>query len=198
MSVTLPTSPGPREATPRLRRFGVDLNPALGGPSLRVQRLGTRFAVDFVYPPMTKAQAEPIIGALLDADTAGDTLLARLPMGALASSLGTPLVNGAGQTGYSLVCDGFTAGVTIPAGTPFSFTAGSRTMLHMTRVAATANGSGQVTLPIGPLLRASPADNAALEFTNPKIEGHVDGREWPWTVTVEKHYLVSFTLLENA
>jgi hypothetical protein len=61
----------------------------------------------------------------------------------------------------------------------------------------TANGSGQVQLHIAPLLRAAPANAAALNFSAPVVEGLLTGPvEWSldrlrWTST-------SFTLSENA
>lgn len=197
MSVTLPTTVRPSHAKLYLRRAGRDLTPANLGPVQRLARLGTRFAADLVYPPMTKVQAEALIGALVDVDTQGTTLVVELPMGPLAASLGTPLVNGASQSGSTLNADGFTASVAIPVGTPFSVVASSRNWLHMTRQAISANGSGVAALPIGPMLRASPADNAALTFAAPKLEGFIDGNELPWDVDTAMLYGLAFTVFEN-
>lgn len=196
MAVTLPTSPAPRAATPKLRRAGTFLRPANGGPIQRIGRLGSRYAVDFVFPPMTKAQAGPFIAALLETDTDNETLVARLPQPSGASA-GSPQVNGAGQGGSSLTADGFTAGITLAAGTAFSFQAGGRHYLHLLKADAVVNGSGQATLAISPMMRVSPGDNAALEFANPVLEGFVEGEEMPWDVDTAGHYHIAFTLYEN-
>lgn len=197
MAIALPATPRTSSGTPVLRRFGADLRPLTGGPVQRFTRIGTRFAVQMTYPPMTKAQAEPLIAALVDADTLNDTVIAPLTMAPLVASLGAaPLVNGAGQAGAILNADAFTPGVVIPVGTPFSFLVAGRNYLHMTRAAISANGSGAAALPIGPLLRASPADNTALNFAAPQIEGFVEGPEIPWSVDTAMLYGVSFALFE--
>lgn len=97
---------------------------------------------------------------------------------------GTPLVNGANQTGNSLVIDGVTANQIINKGTVFNVTginqvnALSKTdTRYGTRFVVTstvqADGSGNVTLPIYPAIEpigqyqnvtGSPADNAAVTF----------------------------------
>lgn len=86
-----------------------------------------------------------------------------------ALTVGTPLVNGASQTGSTLAIDGATLSATIASkGDFFSFNdTSSRKRLHMLTADATTNGSGQVTLAIAPPLRSSPADNAALDFSTP-------------------------------
>jgi len=95
---------------------------------------------------------------------------------------GTPLVNGANQTGTSLVTDGWSANATIKAGTVFTI-AGVNAVHQETKVDygflkqfvvtadATADGLGAATLSISPSITttgayqnvsAGPADNAAL------------------------------------
>lgn len=76
---------------------------------------------------------------------------------------GTPLVNGAGQSGATLAIDGCTVGATLLAGDFI----GVNGELKMVVADATANGSGQMSLSIEPPLRASPADNAPLTLVRP-------------------------------
>lgn len=96
----------------------------------------------------------------------------------------TPLVNGASQTGASLICDGFDANVTIKKGDIFTLasvfavhpeTRAAYSFLQQFTVTAdaTASGAGAVTLAISPSITTSgalqnvdagPADNAALTF----------------------------------
>lgn len=83
------------------------------------------------------------------------------------TGLGTPLVNGAGQTGSSLVTDGWT-GSGLRAGDFFSL--GTLTSLRLYRLTADAPPTaGAATLQIIPPLRSSPADNAALNVVNPGV-----------------------------
>ncbi|MFN3584832.1 hypothetical protein [Phenylobacterium sp.] len=197
MAIVLPASPAPARAKPRLVQFGLDLKPPTGAEAQRALRLGTRYAVELAYPPMTKAQFDDLFGALLDAATQETTVVAEYPQGA-GGGVGAPLVNGGGQTGSTLNADGLTAGVAIPRGRFFSFQAGGRHYLHATRQAVTASGGGAAALPIGPMLRASPADNAALEFVAPKIEGFVGIDEIAWDHDEAGIYRIAFTITENA
>lgn len=76
------------------------------------------------------------------------------------------LVNGAGQSGTSLACDGAPLNRTILyAGEYFQI----GTEFKIVTADATSNGSGQVTFNFKPALRASPADNAAVTTLNPQL-----------------------------
>lgn len=59
-----------------------------------------------------------------------------------------------------------------------------------------ANGSGEASLPIWPMLRKSPTDNAVIELSAPKIEGYVPtGQEW--SISSLKSVGLSFTVTER-
>jgi hypothetical protein len=90
----------------------------------------------------------------------------RLPVSEIAqsSSSSTPLVNGASQTGRSIVSDGWPVSSTIlSAGMYVTI---NNQLLQLT-AAVTSNASGQATISVAPAVRTSPADNAAIEFKNP-------------------------------
>lgn len=83
-------------------------------------------------------------------------------------AIGTPLVNGANQTGAALACDGFGAGATVfLPGDFIAYATPAGRSLHVVTANAIANGSGQATLAIEPPIRTSPADNAALIHASP-------------------------------
>tara|TARA_R100000231_G_scaffold139610_1_gene121604 strand:+ start:2835 stop:5048 length:2214 start_codon:yes stop_codon:yes gene_type:complete len=74
---------------------------------------------------------------------------------------GTPLVNGAGQTGTTVNVDGFTADPKVNE----TFTiAGNATEYEI--IAVTNTGSGAYTLALDKTLAATPADNAAITIVN--------------------------------
>lgn len=83
------------------------------------------------------------------------------------SGYGTPLVNGAGQTGGSLITDGWGASG-LQMGDFFSLGTDVSTRLHQLTADATPVG-GAATLQFTPRLRSSPADNAPLQLANPKV-----------------------------
>lgn len=198
MSVALPVLPNLAEVHPRLLDNSAVLTPALGGPVQQISRLGSRYAVEVVLPSLTVDQARPWIAARLKAKTEAATVRLEWPQAGPAEAVGgNPAVNGAGQAGARLNVSGLPSGAVIPAQTFFSFVSGARSYLHATTAAATANGSGEVQLHIAPILRASPADETALEFEAPVIEGFIDGSSTDWTVERLLWTTTSFTLTEN-
>ena len=78
---------------------------------------------------------------------------------------GTLRVNGASQSGSSLVCDGATASVTnyLREGDYVSF--GNE--LHMITADTNSDGSGNVTLSLAPPIRKQPADDTLVDYTSP-------------------------------
>ena len=78
---------------------------------------------------------------------------------------GTPLVNGASQTGSTLNIDGCSNNIThwIRRGDYFSVTVNGEQELHMCTADDDSNGSGQIAgLAFEPRLRASPLNNAVI------------------------------------
>ena len=86
-------------------------------------------------------------------------------------SYGTVLVNGAGQTGTSLVVDGLTSAP--QAGD--TFTLAGVNLIYTVTATATVT-SGGATLTINPALNSSPADNAAVTFLTANRSGGLKNR----------------------
>lgn len=80
---------------------------------------------------------------------------------------GAPLVNGAGQTGTSLVTDGWGA-TGLRAGDFFTLGTGTFTRLHQLTADVVPSG-GAATLQFVPALRYSPVDNATVFVTSPAV-----------------------------
>ena len=76
------------------------------------------------------------------------------------SQRGTPLVNGASQSGLTLIIDGLTSNPQIQE----EFTIAGITGTYRI-TAVTNNGSGTYTLSLNTALASSPADNASITFT---------------------------------
>jgi hypothetical protein len=197
MAVTLPTSPAPRSMTPRLVSRRRDLEPTFSGPTTRVRRLGSRWSVDVEMPPMTYESAMTWIAALTSAEA--DTVILRLPQpGFDTGSPGTPLVNGASQLGATINLDGFTVGYLVKAGQWLNLTAAGRSYLYQAVADRYPSDTGVMpSLGINPMIRRSPADNSAVEFATPAIEGFLSGRETMWTVDVARTVGLAFTVTER-
>jgi hypothetical protein len=92
---------------------------------------------------------------------------------------GTPLVNGAAQTGTTLATDGWTpstAGILL-AGDYI----GVNGELKLLVADAASNGAGEATLSFEPPLRASPVDNAVITTTRPLATFMLDEDASRWT-----------------
>jgi len=146
---------------------------------------------------MTQANAYPWIAFLTMLKGPKGTFLAGDPKHTTPQGLGggTPLVNGASQTGSSLITDGWTISVnTLKAGDYFSIA----NTLYMNLQDVTADGSGNATFDIYPSLRTSPANDAALDLTSPLGTFRLgEGHTRLYTVDSKGGYKVKFQAIES-
>jgi len=115
----------------------------------------------------------------------------RIPHG---TATGTPLVNGANQTGNQLIIDGATINLPtwLKQGDYFQV---NNEYKCMTADAA-SDGSGNVTLNFFPQLRMSPPDNEPIVVTNPKCVMMLDSQNLQWQSDNAKIISLSFTARE--
>lgn len=170
MTITLPTSPRAASAKPRLVANAVQTQPIAGGVVQRKLRLGTRWALDVILPPMTY-QTAMAWTADLAASEAAEVLLLWPQPPEVVGVIGAPVVNGAGQSGSNLAVRGASAGYAYKKGLFFSLIEGGRRYLHQIVADVIANGAGAANLTLSPMLRVSPSDGALMEFYEPKIQG---------------------------
>jgi hypothetical protein len=107
---------------------------------------------------------------------------------------GTPLVNGANQTGASIITDGWTAGQTGILKAWDWMQIESR--LYAVLADANSDGSGNATFDIWPPLRKSPANNATITVTNPTGTWRMMSRP---TIPIDEtpYVRVPFTAIED-
>lgn len=136
----------------------------------------------FQYRPMKDAQLAALQAALATADlgTAMNLWHPDFPRG-IGSNM-TGAVNGAGQSGTSLITDGWTpsAVVAVPGDIVFVTYTGIGSQMFRLRTGATANGSGQVTLALDAPLRGSPPDNSLVTFNAAVIGVALQARLTGW------------------
>lgn len=141
---------------------------------------GSLWRADITLPPMDRNEGDPwkafllALGGRLGTFTMGD------PRGTAPRGIatGTPLVKGAGQTGQSLITDGWTINITgiLKAGDYLQI--GS--YLYVNLNDANSNGTGDATLDIWPRLRSSPSDNAAITVKSAKGLWRLTSNERSW------------------
>lgn len=205
MSITyplsLPSSP------PGLRNLEFGMNNVVGvgqspysGSQQAYDWMGEWWDVKGSLPPMVRADAERWIAWMAALRGRYGTFLLGDPLGKTPRGVatGTPLVNGAGQTGRSLVTDGWTPSITgiLKAGDYIQLGTGTTTRLYKVMQDVNSNGSGQATLDIFPILRESPADNAAVTKSSCKGTFRLTVNRRNWTVDVAQTYGLGFEAVE--
>lgn len=194
--IDLPDYPSPVSATPGLVDYGGFLTPSLGGPIQRIERMGTRFGISVTMPPMENPKTGRIwVARLIKGKQEGARMEWPL-QGFKPGTPGTIRVNGAGQSGRSLILDGATPGYVAREGQFFSIETNSQHYLYMVAQETIFNASGQATLPIEPMLRVAPADNDLCHFGRPMIEGFIMGDRFDWEMALADFTSISFDLLE--
>ena len=127
-----------------------------------------RWLVTADWMGLTRAQFAPIQAFVIAQRGQWDSFAMVLPGHKVPQGVasGSPLVNGASQSGRTLVTDGWTPSTTgiLKAG-DFIGIAG-QTKVYMVTADATSDAAGNATLTIEPALMATPADNAALVVRN--------------------------------
>lgn len=161
---------------------------------------GQMWQADVTLPPMKRADAEQWVAWLVSLRGQLGTFLMGDPIGETArgAATGTPLVNGADQTGGSLVIDGATNSITgwLKAGDYIQLGSGSTATLHKVLADANSDGSGNVTLDIWPHIRTAPADNATVTVSNTVGRWRLASNESSWSVNEAAIYGISFTAME--
>jgi len=163
---------------------------------------GSMWRGDVEFKPMLNSDAASVKAFLADLQGQYGTFLYGDPdylaVGARGSLGGTPLVNGAGQTGNTLAIDGASLSVTnwIRKGDYFQLGTGTSARLYMITEDANSNGSGEVTLTFQPALRSSPADNQAVTITGAKGLMRLASNTAEWSSNYRPIYGVRISYVE--
>lgn len=198
--LSLPTSPTSQVITLRKHSVGAKGISPFSLVSQVQMGGGQCWSGSVVLPRMTRAQAEPWIAKLVSLNGVEGSFLAgdsanKLPRGV---ATGTPLVKGGGQTGYDLITDGWTSGVTgiLKAGDWVQLGSGSSAKLYKNIVDVNSNGSGEATLTLWPRITSAPADNAALVISSP-MGKFMLAQDVEWNIDPGKIYSTGFEIIQD-
>lgn len=160
---------------------------------------GQRFEADVTLPPMTRASADVWNTFFIKLYGQYGTFLlgdpnAATPRGTASSSPGTPVVNGASQTGNTLNIDGVPADQTgyLKAGDYIQLGSGSGARLYKVLDDADSNASGEVELTIYPDLRSSPSDDATVVVSSAVGLFRLTTPTHNWSISMDGFYSLSF------
>lgn len=177
------------------------LVPSYGGEEQQIIRPGSRFGVEITLPRKRYAA----IGAAgvmqwisrLNQAKHGEALF-RVPQpGLVIPAAGVPRVNGAGQSGITLNCDGFNAGYAWREGQFISILHAGNHYVHQFAADGAANGAGVAVLPLFPMLRVEPADNSLIFIEAPMIQGKILGDEQQWEIDYIRTAGLTFAIAEK-
>jgi len=114
------------------------------------------------------------------------------------AATGTPLVNGAGQTGREINTDGWTPDVTgiLKAGDFVQFGSGSTATLHKQLIDADSDSGGLVALMLAPKVVSAPDDGSTLVVTNAAGVFRLSANAVPISTTPPNQRSMSFRAME--
>ena len=170
MAIPIPSVPNFTTSSFYLQFNTQEFESPLSKSVQRVQLSGPRWVASFSLPSMIRDTVSEWITFFNNLRGNLNTFNAFDPEGKIprGSAGGTPLVNGASQTGNTLITDGWpisTNGILLK-GDYFSLNG----ELKQITEDANSDGSGNATLTFEPNLRNSPADDAPLTTQNATVE----------------------------
>jgi hypothetical protein len=184
--VTLPSFFPIKESSMRLRSVQQSFTSPLSGYTQVSAAITQKWEADITLRPMTNLEAGAIRAFLAKLNGMENTFKIydpdrKLPLGTAKTTPGTPLVNGAGQTGTTINVDGLPLSATnyLVEGDFIEFNG----EFKMVVAPVNTNGSGQAAIQFRPAIRNAPADNApvivqsaacAMMLSEPKIEWNSD------------------------
>ena len=172
--------------------------------NLQVHRhQGQRWEADITLPPMKRAEAEVWISFFMKlygsygTFTMGDPNGAT-PRGTASTNAGTPVVNGASQTGGELAIDGLPTSETgyLLAGDYIQLGSGTGAQLYKVLDDVDTNASGEATVTIWPDLRSSPADDATVVVSNAVGLFRLGTNTTDWQINQAGFYSMTFGAVE--
>ena len=198
--VSFPASIGLANLNIRARNVvGISASPFTGQQQV-YKHQGQWWEAEVSLPPMKRADAEQVVAFLLKMNGQYGTFLlgdksATAPRGV---GTGTPLVNGAGQTGNELITDGWTTSTTgiLKAGDWIQLGSGSSTRLYKVLDDVNSDGSGNATINIFPDLRSSPSNNATITLNDTKGIWRLSSNETGYSIDQMSVYGITFACVE--
>lgn len=194
MTILLPSRPGPQRMTPRLISGRSDSRPAFGSGVQRVSRMGSRYAIEFVMPPMTWADAAD----WSDIDVEAGTVAMIIPQpGVYVGAPGVSLVDASGQTGSTLAIKGLTPYHVLRKNQWLSLITGGQRFCYRVKTETVADATGDAAVPLQTLLRYPHLNNDVVEIAEPRIEGFCTVAPDAWAMGPDGLVQPSFTIEES-
>lgn len=205
MSISYPLSIPTVSGIMRVRWAANDVVAVAQSPFTASQQVyrytGQFWEADITLPPMKRDDAEHWISFLLKLNGPFGTFLLGDPNGATPRGLatGSPLVNGAGQTGYELITDGWTVSQTgiLKVGDYIQLGSAATARLYKVLDDVNSDASGNATLDLWPDLRSAPSDNETITVSNAKTNFRLASAQTSWDINEATIYGLTFGARES-
>lgn len=185
-------------ASPSLMDWAALQEPALGGVTQRIARLGSRYAIDFTSPPLRiEPEGRRWIALLQQAQRSG-ARLAFPQVEFVVGTPGSPTVDGAHTGGTTLSIAGATPNYAIKQGQALNLTVAGRAYLYFAAATAVLDDAGAGDVMLTTPMRTHLAGGEAVELAKPVIEGWLDGTMREWPLAESRTVSLSFTVTERA
>lgn len=201
--LALPSTSGAKQISFTARSVVGSTRSPFSGKQKIYEWPGQWFEASISLPPLPRAEAEEWVAFLLSLKGKKGTFLlgdpqGTAPRGSAAVTPGTPLVNGAGQTGGSLAIDGLPVSVSnyLRMGDWVQLGTGGASQIYKNLENVNTNGSGEAILSLWPNLRSAPADNAPITLTNVTGLFRLSSNAAEWDVDETLRYGLSFAAEE--
>lgn len=162
--INFPSVANPSRITWQLNRLDTRFKSPLSGTFQDIQRPGANWVCDMSWEVLSYADSQQLAAWSDQMSQAGvRTYLQNFIYIPQGSSRGAVVVNGANQTGTSLVCNQAPVGTNlVVAGDFIVITSGTHTQLLRITQNSSSDGSGNITLNFTPAMRFSPANGSQI------------------------------------
>lgn len=178
---------------------GVNTSPFTGQQQV-YKHAGQWWESEIQFPPMKRADAEVVASFLLKLNGRFGTFLMGDPVNTQPRGVGsgTPVVDGANQTGNELAVKGWTPSVTgiLKAGDWVQLGAGGASRLHKVLDDVNSNADGEATLVLFPDLRSSPPNEQLVVIDSPKGLWRLSANDIDYTIQTGQFYGITLACTE--
>lgn len=164
---------------------------------------GQMFQADIELPTLSRSQAEHWVTFLVKLKGQQGTFLLGDPTsatsrGSAASNAGTPVVQGAGQTGDTLSIQGAPANQTgyLLKGDYIQLGSGSSATLHKVLNDVNTGASGTASLDIYPAMRTAASDGGTVIVSNARGVFRLASNQTDWSIDDLQRYSITFQAIE--
>lgn len=165
-----------------------------------VQHPGQRWSANIRIPPVRKDLAEEWVAFLVSLKGQTGTFLLGdpnmgEPRGTAKDTPGTPVVNGASQTGSTLAIDGLPTSETgyLLPGDYIQLGSATSSTLHKVLTQVDTDGGGAATLDIFPNILTAPSDGATVTVSDAKGLFRLSTNTVSWSINEASFYGIQFS-----